>query len=258
MFRLHKFKPGDLVKIKTPYISRNKKRKYLNKFTGVNTLLPTFNVEGVANKLAFAKILTKKKFICAYPSCNYSYHPEYYLFDNYKPEFYGRGYRIECTNQNIFVKVGHVCDVRKMPFPTQQYANMIIENRYNQHPYYKTQGMTRVERIAFLNSTPTIMHHSDKGISFALMMAGSNSCPECGISLINNNIKVSHLSNVFVNKIKQRIIKYYNVDEIHITLFPAGYNCTNCGGLSVLYKINKNTETFELFWCGYTKEYLKK
>jgi len=258
MFHLRKFKPGDLVRIKSADIVKTTKRRFHNKFTGMDQSLPTFAITGLLNTLPFAKILVRKRFVVMYNPHIQHHQPEYFLYDNYKPEFFGRGYMVNCQDPGIFVKVGHVSDVRRIPQAAQKYAQDIVESNYGAHTFSKLKGLTREERVVFLNSKPTLMHHEDAGVAYATMMVANQCCPDCREPLISTNIKILHVNEIATSRIKHkaaRRLELHGTD--HITLFPAGYHCQRCDGLTVMLCAQKQLWEFEAFWCGQAREFVK-
>ena len=248
---------GDLVRFKSPIITKIGTRTLQNKITKERAFLPVSAVAGVSGQHLLAHVLFRKRFLCLTPFNENEGHITLYLYDNYRPEFIGAGYVIQVMDLNTLVNVGQVYDIRNLPLEAQKVAAQEIYDSQLLHTkVFSLRGMPPSERAAFNNSTRVMIYHDDPGEKYALLNIANHSCRDCGVELCHRKTQIIHYDKLNPAAVRRGLERYARSTPHRI--FPAGFLCPNCKGLNILVDFDGNKYKLEFIaiYIGAVGDYL--
>jgi len=257
MAKIESMEPGSILRlVPTEIIKSESKHPYLNKITGRRYWLDTYILHGFRERLPFGPSLIKQRFI--YISKVGSLH-NICLYNNFKNNFFGKGYSTLVLPELEVSKIGHIIDIRKLDTIKDSFFSRKIDYKFNFTPpiqsllqsISKQSQKTVDDKLAFYNRNTILPFIEDMGDLYALLaLRENNSCNYCGSYFWSNKTKIIHYGNFNQKKIRSktiRIIKansFNTVDSSKIIIFPVLYLCSHCNNITVLASTEIDTLAF--------------
>ena len=214
MAKIESMEPGSILRlVPTEIIKSESKHPYLNKITGRRYWLDTYILHGFRERLPFGPSLIKQRFI--YISKVGSLH-NICLYNNFKNNFFGKGYSTLVLPELEVSKIGHIIDIRKLDTIKDSFFSRKIDYKFNFTPpiqsllqsISKQSQKTVDDKLAFYNRNTILPFIEDMGDLYALLaLRENNSCNYCGSYFWSNKTKIIHYGNFNQKKIRSKTIR---------------------------------------------------
>jgi len=265
-----KFKIGDVLtgKKNLEIVPYQKMLVGLN--NGKSAKYKTYTIQGVHGKKAFAHNLMQQRFLLVKGNSNpapFGYDlpngVHIILIDDFKPNLYGYGYKLEATTLDIFVKTGEkVIDISKYPISAQKIIVQKEIDDYFNNGYTTKYGKDLEHKLLFVKKHYSKIFSDDLYKIFCILNTIGVSCHNCNHPLQKPETETIDYGDVEFNVVKKEIAYKLGSRDLlhpsyeHFIVFPVLFVCFECKTIHALFSTHPKECRFDSISIGHRDNWL--